>query len=77
MTNNDFNYYTDLVLGNINPENDMENKGQISISVCFLGSYFSSNITIFVDTKYDVETQVNAWIKNNLNEKMVQNWDFN
>lgn len=77
MTNNDFNYYTDLVLGNINPENDMENKKQISISVCFLGSYFSSNITIFVDTKYDVETQVNAWIENNLNEKMVQSWDFN
>ena len=77
MTNNYFNYYADLVLGNIDLENDMENKEQISISVCFLGSYFSSNITIFIDTRYDMETQVNTWIENNLNEKMVQCWDFN
>ena len=77
MTNNDFNYYADLVLGNIDLENNMENKEQISISVCFLGSYFSSNITIFIDTRYDMETQVNTWIENNLNEKMVQCWDFN
>lgn len=63
MTNNDFNYYADIVLGNIDLENDMENKEQISISVCFLGSYFSSNITIFIDTRYDMETQVNTWIE--------------